>query len=136
MTNFKLGRVCENKESRWVVPFEVMWESIMNESCNPRERRRYRRIKVDYMALLSFCEDGMQGQDKASGRVRDISPGGVRVEVDSVLQVGTVIRMRIATWDSLLDVDGRVVYCTPGCEKGQVLGIQYTAVVNDLGVEA
>ena len=108
----------------------------MSESRNLQERRRYPRVKVTYPALCTTNDSGIHRQAIAMGRVLDISPGGIKMEVYPVARVGTDMPLRVVIQDAALDVPGRVVYSSSKVDQKRLLGIKFDEPVKYLFVDA
>ena len=88
--------------------------------------RRYPR--VNKLCLVAYVNrDGTEPRTPVSlGRVLDLSPAGIGMEVFSQVQVGSFMEMELDLQESLLPVQGRVVNVRPGEEGCYVVGIEFT----------
>ena len=108
----------------------------MKKSPNPQERRRHPRFRVTYLASCINSENGIQQLPIVVGRVLDISPSGVKVEVHAEVRAGTDVRMRVAIQETEVEVTGKVVHSSPGAGQKRLIGIEFDELVNDLCMEA
>lgn len=108
----------------------------MKESSKAKERRRYPRFGVNYPASCINSEDGIQQQTAAMGQVLDISRGGVKMEVDTVVRVGADIVVRLTIENSTLVVVGKVVRSSPAANGKQIVGIELDEPIKNLCIEA
>lgn len=87
--------------------------------------RRYPRIHK--MLLVSYVSAvaGVQTTPVSIGRVLDLNPGGLGIEVFTPLSVGSELRMEIDLDGMLIDAVGTVVHSRE--EEGRwVIGIRFS----------
>lgn len=97
-----------------------------------QEKRNFIRMKIDTPADVELLD----GDTKAQGICRDLSGGGMLVELDSALPVGAEVRVRISSGhghapmlEALTEVT-RVV-AQPGSESSPcLLGLEIKDVLN------
>ncbi|HEY6007583.1 MAG TPA: PilZ domain-containing protein [Geobacteraceae bacterium] len=87
--------------------------------------RRFPRISK--LCLIAYVNhDGAQQRTPVSlGRVLDISPAGIGMEVFTPVTTGSVMEMEIDLQDILLAVQGKVVHVRPAEEGRYLVGIEF-----------
>jgi len=96
------------------------------------EKRRFARLNILYLISYVSKEDGVQQTPVSMGRVLDISPGGVRVEVYEEVDKGAEMELDIAIGETSIAVRGTVVRTQLAEDGKRVLGIEFKAVVEEL----
>ena len=88
--------------------------------------RRYPR--VNKLCLVAYVNrDGSEPRTPVSlGRVLNLSPAGIGMEVFSPLEVGSFMEMELDLLESLLPVQGQVKNVRPAEEGCYVVGIEFT----------
>jgi hypothetical protein len=87
--------------------------------------RRYPR--VNQLHLISYVnrEEGEQRTPVSMGRVLDLTPAGVGMEVLTEIHSGSIMEMEIDLRDSLLNVQGKVVHVHPADDGRFVVGVEF-----------
>ena len=96
------------------------------------EKRRFPRLNILYLISYVSKEDGVQLTPISMGRVLDISPAGVRVEVYEGIDKGAEIELDIAIGETPITVRGTVVRTEPSEDAKRILGIKFNETVEEL----
>ena len=67
----------------------------------------------------------------STGRTLDISQGGIRLELYHPLPLRTVVSLTVALGDTLVDVQGKVVYLEEIDDERCAMGIQFIDIPDD-----
>jgi hypothetical protein len=88
--------------------------------------RRYPR--VNKLCLIAYVNrDGSEQRTPVSlGRVLDLSPAGIGMELFAPVEVGSFMEMELDLQERLLPVQGRVVNVRSAEEGRYVVGIEFT----------
>ncbi|AVX20750.1 MULTISPECIES: flagellar brake protein [Carboxydocella] len=113
--------------SRATAPQAILSISIP-ESVNRVQRRNY--VRLDDSVPLTFYklqEDDITGTDTVT---KDISGGGVRIEIPQPLELGTELELHLKLPKDKIIAVGKVVRCLPleKPKKGYNIGIQFTII--------
>jgi hypothetical protein len=94
--------------------------------------RRYPR--VNKLCLIAYVNrDGEQQRTPVSlGRVLDISPAGIGMELFAEVQTGSVMEMEIDLQERLVAVQGKVVHVRPAPDGRYVVGIEFATPREEL----
>lgn len=98
-----------------------------------QEKRNFIRMKVDTPATVTITSEGNQH----SGTCRDLSGGGMLVELDAALPVGTTVEVSIASTHGhspMLRAEAEVtrVVAQPGAEANPCLvGLEILRMLGD-----
>ncbi len=95
--------------------------------------RRYPR--VNKLCLISYVNRAGDEQRTpvSLGRVFDLSPLGIGMEIFAPVETGSVMEMEIDLRERLIAVKGRVVHVRPTLEEGHfVVGIEFTESHSEL----
>ena len=93
------------------------------------ERRQY--IRPEALNLLDYLvvdEQGRQG-DYSMGRTLNVSKGGILMETHIPLPQGQRVMITLGLRDELIDIMGRIVYCTFDANRHQN-GIEFFHVTD------
>ncbi|MEM7350949.1 MAG: PilZ domain-containing protein [Acidobacteriota bacterium] len=91
----------------------------------PANERHYPRIEnLNLVQINRFDEEGFSA-DLATGRTLDISQGGIRLELYHPLPLRTVVSLTLALGDTLIEVQGKVVYLEEIDDERCALGMQF-----------
>lgn len=109
--------------SRWLLLIALalpMGVYVYMRRLDPASRRSFERFKIDSQVSLSV--DGKELQ----GNIGTISLGGVGVNVDHLIEHGSVVKMKIMAPDGSgeIEVDGHIVWT----DGGQQHGIQFDSL--------
>ena len=87
--------------------------------------RRFPR--VGKLCLIAYVNrEGEEQRTPVSlGRVLDVSPAGVGIEVFDEVKAGSVMEMEIDLQDSLLNVQGKVVHVRPEEDGRYIVGVEF-----------
>ena len=88
------------------------------------ERHDLRIKNLNLVQVSRFDEEGFQA-DLATGRTLDISHGGIRLELHHPLPLRTVVALTLALGDTLIDIQGKIVYLEEIDEDRCAMGIQF-----------
>jgi len=97
------------------------------ENMSPHRRAMRREARVISLNLVSYSRYDDEGvlTEAAMGRTLDISPGGIRLEVERHYPLSSVIDISIALRDNIITVKGRVVHLEE-LKNGKIaMGIQF-----------
>jgi hypothetical protein len=90
---------------------------------NPQ--RRYPRINKLYLIAYVNREGEDQRTPVSIGKVLDISPAGLGVEVYEDIRTGSVMEMEIDLQDTLVAVQGKVVHVRKEEGGRIILGVEF-----------
>ena len=97
-------------------------------NAQPANERHHPRIEnLNLVQISRFNEEGFRA-DLATGRTLDISRGGIRLELYHPLPLRTVVSLTVALGDTLVDVQGKVVYLEEIDDERCAMGIQFIDV--------
>ncbi len=96
------------------------------------DKRRFPRLSILYLISYVSKEGGVQQTPISMGRVLDISPGGVRVEVFEEVDEGAEMELTITIGETSVAARGKVVRVEPAEKTKRILGIQFSGVVEEL----
>lgn len=89
-------------------------------------KRRYPRMQK--MLLVSYVSalDGRQTTPVSMGRILDLNPGGLGIELFTPLPVGAALEMEIDLDGVLISASGSVVHSREEGEGRWVVGIRFS----------
>lgn len=94
--------------------------------------RHHPRVKnLSLVQVDRHDEKGLQA-DLATGRTLDISPGGIRLELHHPLPLRTIVEMSLALDNTLIEVQGKVVYLEEIDDERCAMGVQFIDISEDV----
>jgi c-di-GMP-binding flagellar brake protein YcgR len=101
------------------------------------DNKRNLRIdaRVISLNLVSYSRHDDEGvlAEASMGRTLDISPGGIKLEVDHHIPLSSVINLSVALRDDVISIKGRVVHLEE-LKNGKIgMGIEFVDVDEETG---
>ena len=96
----------------------------MTNPANDNDRLDLRIKNLNLVQVSRFNEEGSQA-DLATGRTLDISQGGIRLELYHPLPLRTLVALTLALGETLIEIQGKVVYLEEIDEERCAMGIQF-----------
>lgn len=95
------------------------------------ERRRSPRIERVELVHVTRYDEVRQRTEQIRGRLMNLSEGGMRLEMNQLVPLGTVVSISLVIGDELLKLEGAVIYVDRLDQARAATGVAFSELDTD-----